>query len=282
MSTAATTAAGKPAGKKKSDFKTFNLDSSANSNPSTLGEPPIGPDKETAKKLLAEKEEAHKNIGNKSSGNKDAPIIRNPASEIDLAEIAVPVDADVDKKDNASTPQKGVEGEEKLALVRPKSAAKPRSLNREDTTQFEKDRIDEAAIHNYALNDEYLLLERLVGLRTLKSDQGKNNIRFLDARDKHGNTALMNACWKGHTFIAEFLLKSGASKDLQNYYGWTALMWATANSKDDVVKLLLKWDVNLRILTPVDRAAIDFADDPDIHKMLQDVLNKPVLMIDGP
>ena len=53
-------------------------------------------------------------------------------------------------------------------------------------------------------------------------------------------------------------------------------MWAVANSRVDTVKLLLEWDVNLRLLTPVDRAAIDFADNAQIKKMLQDVLNKPV------
>jgi hypothetical protein len=266
----------KAAGKKKSDFKKFDLDG----NP--LGEPPAGPDKATAAKLLADKAAAaaQKDTGNAKSGKKSDPIVRNPSSEVDISTIATPV---VEGDAGLQTPKKGGGGDStSTALVRPKSAAKPRSLTRADTTQFEKDRVDEAAIHNYALNDEYVLLEKLIGLRALKSDQGKNNIRFLDSRDRHGNTALMNACWKGNTFIAEFLLKTGASKDLQNYYGWTALMWAVANGREACVKLLLSWDVNVRILTPVDRAAIDFADNPDIRTMLQNVLNKPVLMIDGP
>jgi hypothetical protein len=264
-------------GKKKSDFKKFDLDG----NP--LGDPPAGPDKATAAKLLADKTAAaNKDSGNAKSGKKSDPIVRNPSSEVDIAKIDTPVGEDGGS--GLQTPKKGGGGDDSTstALVRPKSAAKPRSLTRADTTQFEKDRVDEAAIHNYALNDEYVLLEKLIGLRTLKSDQGKNNIRFLDSRDRHGNTALMNACWKGNTFIAEFLLKTGASKDLQNYYGWTALMWAVANGREACVKLLLAWDVNVRILTPVDRAAIDFADNPEIRTMLQNVLNKPVLMIDGP
>jgi len=265
----------KKPGLKKGDFKKFDLESKEGPG---LGAPPVGPDKETAAKMLAEKNAAHKNIGSSKGGDNKAPIIRNPASEVDISEIATKVEK---KKEVPSTPAKQLEGEDSRALVRPKSAQKPKSLAREDTTQFEKDQIDEAAIHKYALNDEYVLLERLIGLRALKTDQGKNNIRFLDCRDKHGNTALMNACWKGHTFIAEFLLKSGASKDLQNYYGWTAMHWAVANSRVATVKLLLAWDVNLRILTPVDRPPLDFADNADIRKLLEDVLNKPVLLLGG-
>ena len=249
----------KKLGKKKEDFKRFNLDA-------PLEAPPSGPDKATAQRMLLEKEEAQK-----KSGTNRGPIVRNPASEVDMSQIATYA---APSESQPITPKKE-DGGGKI-VVRPKSASKPRSLRREDTTQFEKDRIDEAAIHEYALNDEYVALERLIGLKALKDDQGKNNIRFLDSRDRHGNTALMNACWKGNTFIAEFLLKSGASKDLQNYYGWTAVMWAVANSRVDTVKLLLEWDVNLRLLTPVDRAAIDFADNAQIKKMLQDVLNKPV------
>jgi len=263
----------KKPGLKKGDFKKFDLESKEGPG---LGAPPVGPDKETAAKMLAEKNAAHTNIGSSQRGDKKTPIIRNPASEVDISEIATKVEKEV-----LSTPSKPLKGEDSRALVRPKSAQKPKSLAREDTAQFEKEQIDEAAIHQYALNDEYALLERLIGLRALKTDQGKNNIRFLDSRDKHGNTALMNACWKGNNFIAEFLLKSGASKDLQNYYGWTAMHWAVANSRVAAVKLLLAWDVNLRILTPVDRAALDFADNADIRKLLEDVLNKPVLLIGG-
>jgi len=261
----------KKPGLKKGDFKQFDLESKEGPG---LGAPPVGPDKETAAKMLAEKNAAHKNIGSSQTGDSKAPIIRNPASEVDISQIATPVDVV-----EVSTPAKPLEGDDSRVLVRPKSASKPKSLRREDTTQFEKEQIDEAAIHQYALNDEYSLLERLIGLRALKTDQGKNNIRFLDCRDKHGNTALMNACWKGNTFIAEFLLKSGASKDLQNYYGWTAMHWAVANNRVATVKLLIEWDVNLRILTPVDRPPLDFADNEEIRKLLEDVLNKPMLLL---
>ena len=35
-----------------------------------------------------------------------------------------------------------------------------------------------------------------------------------DAKDAHGQTALMTACSKGHVDIAKALLKKGADKDL--------------------------------------------------------------------
>ena len=253
-------------GNPKQQFPTFDLDKKA------LGAPPQGPDKATTQRMLIEKAAANANIPKSSDSD---PIVRNPTTEVDVKFEKVEVEEKEDEP--PSTPI-----DKKKMIIRPKSASKPKSLSREDTTQFEKDRIDEVAIHEYALNDEYYALEQLIGLRNNKTDQGKNNIRFLDSRDHHGNTALMNACWKGHVEIAEFLLKSGASKDLQNYYGWTALMWATSENKIKIVKLLLNWDVNLRIMTPVDRAAIDFAKDKDIHDLLQNVLNKPVpMLIDG-
>jgi len=65
------------------------------------------------------------------------------------------------------------------------------------------------------LRDEYDKLDNLIGLKKLKEDDGNNYIRLLDSRDQWGNTALMNACWKGHHFVAEFLIKSGASINLQ-------------------------------------------------------------------
>jgi hypothetical protein len=257
----------KPKG--KDDFKSFNLDKEE------LGAPPQGPDAATTQKMLLEKAAAHA----KETGQPQDPIVRNPESEVDLATVAELVTPREEKADDPSTPIK----EQPLVIKRP-STPKPKSLSREDTSIFEKERIDEVAIHEYALNDEYDLLEKLIGLKYAKSDiKGKNNIRFLDSRDHHGNTALMNACWKGHKECAEFLLKSGASKDLQNFYGWTAMMWAVANNHQRVVQLLLEWDVNLRLVNPVDRAAIDFADDPDIRKMLLSVLNKPIqLLSDGP
>ena len=52
--------------------------------------------------------------------------------------------------DDPSTPIK----EQPLVIKRP-STPKPKSLSREDTSIFEKERIDEVAIHEYALNDEY-------------------------------------------------------------------------------------------------------------------------------
>lgn len=257
----------KPKGKEA--FKSFDLDKE------DPGPPPSGPDKATTQKLLLEKAASHA----RETGKPSDPIVRNPESELDLATVAEMMTPREEKADDPETPVKT----EELVLKRP-STPKPKSLSREDTSVFEKERIDEVAIHEYALNDEYDLLERLIGLKYAKNDvKGKNNIRFLDSRDHHGNTALMNACWKGHKECAEFLLKSGASKDLQNFYGWTAMMWAVANSRTRVVQLLLEWDVNLRLVNPVDRAAIDFADDPEIRAMLLGVLDKPVkLLSEGP
>jgi len=161
---------------------------------------------------------------------------------------------------------------------RPKSPGRrrePDALTRVHTAVKLRENLDEANIHNYALNGEEDKLRQLTNLHQDK--EGKNYIRFLDSRDRHGNTALMNACWKGHLNVVRFLVEAGCSINLQNYYGWTALMWAVNHDAVRVVDYLLEKQADLHILTPVGRTAVEFAAPmTEIRNKIQAVLDRPV------
>lgn len=243
---------------KKEDFKQFDL-----SAPPEDGFDP---------NLVCTEIPPGEKAGSVDESYKKNPPVRNPESEVDMGVPNTPKPPE--------GPQPGKKG--KFALTtssgdesRPKTADR-RPLTKAAASQKLREEVDEVAIHKFALNNQFTELENLIGLRGLKDDQGKNYIRFLDSRDAHGNTALMNAAWKGHTFAAEFLIKSGADKDLQNYYGWTAAMWAAANGHLDTIKMLIKHGVDLTIHTPVNRTALDFADDPEIEKCIRDIVDKPI------
>ena len=160
---------------------------------------------------------------------------------------------------------------------RPKSPGRrrePEKLTRQHTAVKLRENLEEANIHIFALNGDEDQLRTMTNLRQDK--EGKNLIRFLDSRDRHGNTALMNACWKGHLSVVRFLVEAGASVNLQNYYGWTAMMWAVNHDATRIVDYLLEKNVDLSIVTPVGRTAVEFANDTEIRKKIKDVLDKPV------
>ena len=53
------------------------------------------------------------------------------------------------------------------------------------------------------------------------------------------------------------------------------MMFATSQDNVEIVKLLLEHNANLRLLTPVDRQALDFASSPEVRILLKEVLDKP-------
>ena len=71
-----------------------------------------------------------------------------------------------------------------------------------------------------------------------------------------------------------------ATSQVQNFYGWTAMMFAVSQDHEEVVKLLLSHSANLRLLTPVDRAAVDFASSKEVRQLLRDVLDRPTQAVD--
>jgi hypothetical protein len=62
----------------------------------------------------------------------------------------------------------------------------------------------------------------------------------INARNKHGNTALMKAAFKGYYSVVRLLLGAGAHVNVENVYGNTALMKACHRGHFRVAKLLLE------------------------------------------
>ena len=58
------------------------------------------------------------------------------------------------------------------------------------------------------------------------------------------------------------------------------MMFAVSQDHEEVVKLLLSHSANLRLLTPVDRAAVDFASSKEVRQLLRDVLDRPTQAVD--
>ena len=80
---------------------------------------------------------------------------------------------------------------------------------------------------NYA---EYGNLERIESLLSIGAD--------VNARDKHGNTALMNASYRGHLEIVKLLLFKGADINAESSPGRTSLYLAMMARNHDIIKLL--------------------------------------------
>ncbi len=56
----------------------------------------------------------------------------------------------------------------------------------------------------------------------------------------------MAAAYHGHTPVLVFLLHNGASMDLQDKAGWTAMMWASANDQVEVIEYLFNENASMK------------------------------------
>lgn len=61
----------------------------------------------------------------------------------------------------------------------------------------------------------------------------------INALDEHGQTALMNAAYRGDAELTQLLIQRGAELDHAAKYRLTALMLAVINSRTEVVRLLV-------------------------------------------
>ena len=67
----------------------------------------------------------------------------------------------------------------------------------------------------------------------------------IDARDGHGQTALMLAAREGHAKVVEWLVDHGAVLDHTAKYGLSALMLAVIGGRSDAVRILAAAGANL-------------------------------------
>jgi uncharacterized protein len=61
----------------------------------------------------------------------------------------------------------------------------------------------------------------------------------IDARDRHGQTALMIAAHQGHAKVVTFLVEHGAELDHTAKYGLSALMLAVIGGHVEIVRALV-------------------------------------------
>ncbi|KAJ1657898.1 hypothetical protein IWQ61_002778 [Dispira simplex] len=81
----------------------------------------------------------------------------------------------------------------------------------------------------------------------------------LNTKDEDGTTPLISAACFGHADVADYLLGVGCEVDAQDKFGWTALMWATNNHHNSVVRLLLDHGADAATKSVGGRTARDMA-----------------------
>jgi ankyrin repeat protein len=69
----------------------------------------------------------------------------------------------------------------------------------------------------------------------------------VDAKDEHGQTALMNAARDGHTAVVRLLVARGAALDHTAKYNLSAIMLAVINGRDAIVGVLADAGADLTI-----------------------------------
>ena len=88
----------------------------------------------------------------------------------------------------------------------------------------------------------------------------------INALDRHGQTALMNAAHKGHAEVVRLLAKRGADLNHAAKYGLTALMLAVIADHPDVVRVLVDAGAHITLrgspnTTPFyDKTALELAE----------------------
>jgi uncharacterized protein len=102
----------------------------------------------------------------------------------------------------------------------------------------------------------------------------------IDARDEHGQTALMLAAREGRAQSAAWLVGHGATLDVTAKYGLSALMLAVVNGHVDVVQTLVRAGANLELQGTgapgfAGKTALDLARARDDQEMV-DILSSRV------
>ena len=82
----------------------------------------------------------------------------------------------------------------------------------------------------------------------------------VDLQNSLGSTALMDAAYHGHLSTLLVLLQHSASPDLQNMYGSTALMKAAGKGQEACVKALLRAKANTELLDDDGDTALQYAE----------------------
>ena len=105
------------------------------------------------------------------------------------------------------------------------------------------------------------------GIKSLLNDKSVN----IDAQNKFGDTALIKASFNGQDDIVKILLDANASLNMQDNFGHTALIDASRQGYDKVAKQLIDAKANLNIQNIYGKTALilaSFYNHSDIVKLL--------------
>ncbi|KAF9902484.1 hypothetical protein EC991_004860 [Linnemannia zychae] len=98
----------------------------------------------------------------------------------------------------------------------------------------------------------------------------------LEYHEDDGTTPLIYAACFGHTAVTFMLLDAGALIDARDRSGWTALVWATNNKHEHMVRLLLEHGASTKATTTKGRTIADFLrHDPNDTTRIAQIFQEP-------
>jgi len=104
----------------------------------------------------------------------------------------------------------------------------------------------------------------------------------VDVEDTWGYTALMRASKNGHILCVKLLLECNANVNMKNPDGNTALMFASENGHNECVKLLLEYNAKVFIYSEYFDRALSLASDnghKECVKLLKEKYERDVVNI---
>ncbi|KAF9133412.1 hypothetical protein BGW39_009835 [Mortierella sp. 14UC] len=108
-----------------------------------------------------------------------------------------------------------------------------------------------------------------------------NNFREwvdLEYHEDDGTTPLIYAACFGHAAVTFMLLDAGALIDARDRAGWTALVWATNNKHEHMVRLLLEHGASTKATTTKGRTIADFLrHDPNDTTRIAQIFQEPTV-----
>ncbi|KAF9546902.1 hypothetical protein EC957_009067 [Mortierella hygrophila] len=100
----------------------------------------------------------------------------------------------------------------------------------------------------------------------------------LEYHEDDGTTPLIYAACFGHTAVTFMLLDAGALIDACDRSGWTALVWATNNKHEHMVRLLLEHGASTKATTTKGRTIADFLrHDPNDTAKIAQIFQEPTV-----
>jgi ankyrin repeat protein len=97
----------------------------------------------------------------------------------------------------------------------------------------------------------------------------------VNQHDTDGETALLISLAKSRVRIAKLLIDAGANVNVQDAKGRTSLMLAAQNGLVDIIKRLFEKNADITLKDIMGRTAPDYAFWPDIKQMLKEAVPSP-------